>query len=128
MRKALMKAKVERLKREYSGFQILNERVFPFVNEVRQSRVPPHFYQPCKAGKCPKQAIMLEYAAPNYNRSPVRKPWYSLCTSGSGFRSSNFWGVKSKILRKVLFMESLKTPFPLPWPIYNYIRNYLFKQ
>lgn len=58
MREALMKAEgalgrweFERLKQEHSGFQTLKEYVFHFLNEVRQSRLLLHFYQPCKVGK-----------------------------------------------------------------------------
>lgn len=62
MRKALMKAEgalgrceFERLKREHLGFQTLKGCVFLFLNEVRQSRIPPHLYQPCTAAKYQKQ-------------------------------------------------------------------------
>lgn len=59
MRKAVMKGKgalgrweLERLKPAHSGFQVLNECVFPLLNEVRQSRIPLDSHQPLNIGKC----------------------------------------------------------------------------
>lgn len=94
MRKALMKAEgalgrweFERLKREHSGFQTLKGCVFPFLNEVRQSRIPPHFHPPRTVAECLKQTQfwnVLNLIIPQSRRETLV---YGLGASWSGFRS-----------------------------------------
>lgn len=82
MRKALMKAEgalgrceFERLKHEYARFQTVKKMCILCLNEVRQSRIPPHFYQPHKVDKCLKQTVILECAEPDCSKIPVKKSW-----------------------------------------------------
>lgn len=132
MRKALMKAEgalgrweFERLKREHWGFQTLKKCVFSFLNEVRQSKIPPHFYQPHIVAKCLKQAPFWNVLNLIITKSQRETLVYGLHASWSGFRNEFFFFLsKKQSTQKHVFYRVLG---PCP-PISNYIRNYLFKQ
>ena len=97
------------------------------LNEVRQTRIPPHFYQPHKVDRCLKQTVILECAEPDYSKIPVKKIMvYSRCASGSGLRSQLIF-----LTTKIRYSEKyfrLWRVLRSPSLISIYIRKYVFKQ
>ena len=127
MRKALMKAEgvpgrceLERLKREHSGFQALKGCVFPFLNEVRQSRIPPHLSQPCTAASVRnKHHSGMCWTWLSHN--PSEKPWFTVFIPAEVDLGVNFLFLsKKKSTQKCVFYGGSSDP-PLQFPVISEI-------